>query len=202
MRYGDHTDAETVTPGMLTVTETAAAGLPVAGGVVAVVVGAVVVGATVVGATVVGATVVGATVVGATVVGATVVGATVVGATVVGLVVGLVVVGFVVGVLPVFTVPDVPDEPDEPDVPDDGLTTGPVLRALAGSSRALMIGGSPLAALPVFFDDGSPMAFGLELPLAWAACDSIGSDVGAGQAFALQAMKPFVATVDSEAPLP
>jgi hypothetical protein len=26
--------------------------------------------------------------------------------------------------------------------------------------------------------------------------------VGAGQAFALQAMKPFVATVDSDAPLP
>jgi hypothetical protein len=30
----------------------------------------------------------------------------------------------------------------------------------------------------------------------------MGSDVAAGQAFALQAIKPFVAVVDSDAPLP
>jgi hypothetical protein len=85
----------------------------------------------------------------------------VVGLVVVGFVVGLVVVGFVVGVLPV--------EPVEPVVPGEGVTTGPVLWVLGGSSSALMSGGSPLAPLPAFFVEGNPIAFGLELPLAWAA---------------------------------
>jgi hypothetical protein len=165
----------------------------------ATVVGATVVGATVVGATVVGATVVGATVVGATVVGATVVGATVVGATVVGVAAGLVVLpaAGVVGVVP------------DPDAEVDGCTTGPtvvpvVVAVVVGLSRALMSGESPVTVPDRLVEP--PIDFGLppELPLAlaWAAGESIGSAVGAGQLDALQAMNPLAVLWDEDAPVP
>jgi hypothetical protein len=163
----------------------------------ATVVGATVVGATVVGATVVGATVVGATVVGATVVGATVVGATVVGATVVGVAAGLVVLpaAGVVGVVP------------DPDAEVDGDTTGPTVvpvLVVGGVSRALRIGERPVTPPDRLVEP--PIDFGLppELPLAlaWAAGESIGSAVGAGQLDALQAMNPLAVLCDEDAPVP
>ena len=149
----------------------------------AIVVGGTVVGGTVVGGTVVGGTVVGGTVVGATVVGATVVGATVVGATVVGVtVVGLTVVGATVGLLLVLLAAGVVGV--VPDAEVDGCTTGPTVvpvPVVGGSTRALMIGESPVTVPDRFVEP--PIAFGLplELPLAlaWAAAgDSIGSAAG------------------------
>ena len=160
-------------------------------------------GATVVGATVVGATVVGATVVGATVVGATVVGATVVGATVVGLTVVGATVGFGTSSWPGAGVVGV-----VPDAEVDGCTTGPTVVpvvVVGGSTRALMIGESPVTVPDRFVEP--PIALGLppELPLAlaWAAAgDSIGSAVGAGQSATLQAMNPLDELPDWDALVP
>ena len=167
----------------------------------------VAVGRTVVGRTVVGATVVWATVVGATVVGATVVGATVVGATVVGAAVALldalalavavadleavaVAVAFAVAVAVAFTAGVVGTVPDVETMGVE-LTSGPTVGLVVGGvSSALRIGDSPVPVPDRFVDP--PIALGLELPLplAWAAWDSIGSAVGAGQLAALQAMNP------------
>ena len=162
-----------------------------------------VVGSTVVGGTVVGATVVGATVVGATVVGATVVGATVVGATVVGVAVADLVAVAAALVLAAAGVVGV-----VPDAEVDGFTTGPTVVpvvVVAGLTRALMIGESPVTLPDCLVEP--PITFGLppEPPLAFARPppDSHGSVAeAAGQLAVLQAMNPFDEVPDWDAPVP
>jgi hypothetical protein len=149
-----------------------------------------------VGAVVAGAVVAGAVVAGAVVAGAVVAGAVVAGAVVAGVVAGLVVVAAgVVGT--------VPDE----ETWGVGLTTGPTVApvpVVGGSTRALMIGESPVMVPDRLVEP--PIAFGLplELPLALAcaaAWDSIGS-VGAGQLVVLQAMNPLDELLDCDALVP
>ena len=146
-----------------------------------------------VGGTVVGGTVVGGTVVGGTVVGGTVVGGTVVGATVVGVVsgvgFGVAVVALAAGVLLVLPAAGVVAV--VPDAELDGCTTGPtVVLAVAGASRALRIGGSPVTLPDRLVEPPIALGLPLALPLPGAAAwDSIGN-VGAGQLAALQAMNP------------